>query len=360
MNGRLVNIATQTPEFTYSQWEILDFMQAQHDEGERVDRQLKVLYGRSKIAQRHSVLPDFRENGHAPRLFANGSAPGLSNRLAIYQQEAVRLATQACQNAMQGHCQADEITNVIAVTCTGLFAPGLEFQLIKSLGLHSTVERHPINFVGCYASVPALHLANLICRSNPKAKVLIASVELCTLHMQAETDRDTLTANAIFGDGCAAALVLGPEVAQGPGLELGQHLSEVHPKGETDMTWVPAEKGFLMRLSSYVPLLIREEIREFVHRALDGMGLEQDEVRWAFHPGGAKIISKIREALELDSEDLRISEQVLETNGNMSSATILYVLKEIMEHPSPQEHIFCSAFGPGLTFESIFLRQINA
>lgn len=359
MNGRIISIATQVPKYAYAQTEIMTYMQGLYPQDKEINRKLKVLYGRSRIEQRHSVLSDFRVKDPNPRLFLNEETPGLSQRLAIYQEEAIQLATLAASEAMSGKCVPGEITNIIAVSCTGLFAPGLEFQLIKSLGLSNTVERHPINFVGCYASVPALHLANLICQSNPKAKVLLVSVELCTLHMQAETDRDTLTANAIFSDGCAACLIFGAE-ADGPvhGLELGQHVSEVHPKGETDMTWIPAEKGFLMRLSSYIPLIIQDEIRDYVLRAVAQMELTKDDIQWAFHPGGAQIIDKIQQALELPPEDVALSEKVLREHGNMSSSTVLYMLKAILEKPGDRSHVFCSAFGPGLTFESIFLEHV--
>ncbi len=370
MNGRIVNIATQTPEFVFPQSEILEFMQNFHGREATLDRQLKVLYSRSKIDQRSSVLPDFAHDCPAPLLFAENGTPGLTQRLGIFQKEAIRLAASASIKVMEGFCKPEEITNVIAVSCTGLFAPGLEFQLIKELNLSPSVERHPMNFVGCYASVPALHLANLICHSNPKARVLLVSVELCTLHLQKDTDRDTLTANAIFSDGCAACLIEGPEVAEGvegaatrksgtgKALELGQHFVEVHPKGETDMTWAPAERGFLIRLSSYIPLLISEEIRAYILRALEKENLSLDQIQWAFHPGGAQIIGKIREALNLSAAEVAVSEDVLRKHGNMSSATILYVLKEIMDHPSDRQHVFASAFGPGLTFESILLKHV--
>lgn len=358
MNGRILNIATQAPAFTYAQTEILAYMQDFHKADAKVGRQLNVLYHRSGITTRNSVLPDFRDNGLPSQLFPNGPLPGLNKRLALYQEKAVDLGTLAAQKAMQDIVVPAEITDIIAVTCTGLFAPGLEFQLLKSLGLHRHVQRHPINFVGCYAAIPALHLANLICGSNPQAKVLMVSVELCSIHMQPDTDRDTLTANAIFADGAAAAVIVGAEVEAADGLQLGHHLGEVHPQGEADMSWTPAERGFLMRLSSYVPHLIREEIRNFVEEGLKRAKLQPSDVNWAFHPGGLQILDKISQAMELDKAALAPSYQTLADHGNMSSATLLYVLKSIMEEGKVNRPIFCAAFGPGLTFESIILNHV--
>ncbi len=364
MNGHIVNIATQTPEFSFSQSGALRFMQDFHGREAVLERQLKVLYSRSKIDRRYSVLPDFTNNCQAPLLFGIERNPGLTERQNIFKEKAIQLATSAATQVMDGFCTPKEITNIIAVSCTGLFAPGLEFQLIQELSLSTSVERHSINFVGCYASVPALHLANLICHSNPKARILLVSVELCSLHLQKNTDRDTLTANAIFSDGCAACLIEGAKVVsrQDPSvvrsLELGRHFVKVYPKGETDMTWEPTELGFLIRLSSYIPLLISEEIREYVLRALEAEKLSLDQVRWAFHPGGAQIMAKIKEALKLTWEDVAVSENILRLHGNMSSATILYILKDIMGNSGDKEYVFASAFGPGLTFESIVLRHV--
>jgi len=358
MNGRILSIATQPPAYTYDQHELLGYMQDFHQEDAKVGRQLNVLYKRSGIRTRNSVLPDFRNNGHAPQLFPNGPLPGLNKRLAIYQEEAISLGTQAAQQAMEGWTTPGEITDIIAVSCTGLFAPGLEFQLLKSLGLTRHVQRHPINFVGCYAAIPALHLANLICGSNPLAKVLLVSVELCSIHMQPDTDRDTLTANAIFADGAAAAVIVGKDVEAPKGLALGHHLGEVHPQGEADMSWTPAERGFLMRLSSYVPHLIHEEIRNFVLHALQRAHLQVEDVDWAFHPGGLQILDKISQAMELSKDSLAHSYNTLADHGNMSSATLLYVLKSIMETDTPERPILCAAFGPGLTFESIILNHV--
>lgn len=358
MNGSIVNIATQVPAYPHAQADILEFMKDFHGREAKRDRQLNVLYNRSRIDRRHSVIPDFGSADQSPLLFKSGTPPGLSKRLEVFQKEAIPLAVSAATKAMAGFCDPGDITDVITVSCTGLYAPGLEFQLITELGLPGSVERHPVNFVGCYASIPALNLANLICHRNPRARVLLVSVELCTIHLQPDTDRDNLTANAIFSDGCAACLIEGADLPSRKGLQLGPHFAEVHPKGAQDMTWVPAESGFLIRLSSYVPLLISEEIHRFVHRALEQSGLKKEQMAWAFHPGGAQIIGKIREALELSTEDVTISEKVLREHGNMSSSTILYVLKEMLDDPGRKEHVFASAFGPGLTFESILLRHV--
>ena len=258
---------------------------------------------------------------------------------------------------MDNHCLPEEITHIITVSCTGLFTPGIEMELIKSLGLNSSIQRHPINFIGCYAALPALNLANMICSTDNKAKVLLVCVELCTLHFQNENTRDNYTANAIFSDGAAACLIAGKDAGLKPILNIGSHYSEVHASGEKDMSWIPSEQGFLMKLSSYVPQLIEKEIKTFVQNAANKAKVTTDNYNRAFHPGGLQILHKIESALKLDNHALAHSYDTLKRYGNMSSPTILFVVKSMLDAGNEQD-IFCSAFGPGLTFESILLHHV--
>lgn len=357
MSGYLEHISTAVPPHRYRQSDLLPYMVKTHGGDPLIARQLRLLYERGGIESRHSVLADFFP-GQKGLLYGQNGFPGLSKRLDHFKTSAVELAAEAALKCLTGHCAAAEITHIVTVSCTGLFAPGLEFQLIKKLGLAPTVGRHPINFVGCYAAIPALHLANLICLSDPYARVLLVSVELCSLHFQKDDSRDNLMANALFADGAAACLVVGEELASTRAWRIGKQYGEVHAQGEEEMAWEPSERGFLMRLTSYVPRLIRSEIRSFVEEGLRRSGVNGAEVEWAFHPGGVQILRKVEEAMEIGEEDLENSYRILRDHGNMSSATVLFVLEEMMKGEGKKPHAYCCAFGPGLTFESILLHRV--
>lgn len=357
MSGRIAHIATSSPQHAYRQMELLPYMLEVHGGDPVLERQLGLLYGRGGIERRHSVLPDFFP-GQEAVLYKGKGSPSLDRRLEVFKNEALGLAKEAAEKCMEGHCEPSQVTHLVTVSCTGLFAPGLEFQLLEALGLDRNVSRHPINFVGCYAAVPALNLANLICHNDPSARVLVVAVELCSLHFQVDSSRDNLMANALFADGAAACLVVGSEVESPADFRIGKQYGEVHPETEGEMAWIPSEKGFLMRLTSYVPHLIRAEIEGFVKKGLDLAGLVQDQVAWAFHPGGIQILRKVEEALSLPSEELNASYQILRRFGNMSSCTVLYVLEEMLAAGIERDAVYCCAFGPGLTFESIILHRV--
>lgn len=351
-----MNMATGVPKYKHKQADIVSFMIDAHGGGADVSRQLSVLYKRSGINTRYSTLPDFNQDNES--LFFNGSDyPNLSTRLAHFKKEALSLVGDTAKACLDGYCSPGDITHIVTVSCTGLFTPGLEMELIKYLGLNNNIQRHPINFVGCYAAIPALNLANMICQTDTKARVLLVCVELCTLHFQNENTRDNYTANAIFADGAAACLIAGSDAGLTATASIGKHYSEVHSEGENDMTWIPAETGFLMKLSSYVPHLIKNDIEEFTQKALERSGVSDQDVQWAFHPGGVQILDKVKSAMGFNDE-LDHSYSVLEQYGNMSSPTILFVLEEVLNSERKKDNIFCCAFGPGLTFESIMVHHV--
>lgn len=355
MSARIVSIATQVPEYQYAQNDIAAYMQERYRDDSNLCRQINALYKKSAIDYRHSVLPDF-DTTKKPVLFQQ--KPLLSARLEVYNTHATPLAIQVAENCLLPHFAATEVTHLITVSCTGLHAPGIEIQLIKALGLNPSVQRHPINFVGCYASIPALNLAKTICASVPNAIVLIVSVELCTLHFNDAPTRDNLLANALFADGAAACLVVGDDVDIKTKAKIGSHHSVVHPASENEMAWTPHEEGFLMKLSSYVPAIIEQDIVQFVRAAAEKSGIKQTDFNWAFHPGGAQILHKIMTAMELQENQIEVSYAVLRQFGNMSSATILFVLQKILEVENLSKPVFACAFGPGLTFESIIIEHV--
>jgi predicted naringenin-chalcone synthase len=213
--------------------------------------------------------------------------------------------------------------------------------------------------MGCYAALTALSLAHTICTADPAARVLMVNVELCSVHFQLRDDLDTMVANAIFADGASAALLsASPEDTHGAVIALDSFNSHILPDSENDMAWSVGNTGFAMKLSAYVPRIINENLAEILNRILAKADKSRDEIDiWAVHPGGKAILEKIEEALTLDPRELRVSYDVLRDYGNMSSVTIMFVLKAILADKR-EGNVLAIAFGPGLTVETGFLRKI--
>jgi predicted naringenin-chalcone synthase len=216
--------------------------------------------------------------------------------------------------------------------------------------------------MGCYAAFPALRMAAQFCEANADATVLVICLELCTLHMQLKDGTDNILANSLFADGAAAALVSAraPHPGQ-PAFRLGSFNSTLIPSGESDMAWEIGNEGFNIVLSSYVPDIISSNIGEVLQESLLGNGMDLADVQeWAVHPGGRSILDKVEASLALPGQALACSRSVLRDYGNMSSATVLFVLKELQRTATSARATTCAmAFGPGLTVESAFMERIG-
>lgn len=325
-------------------------------------RKISLLYERSGIDWRYSVIPDFSSPAEDRLFFSQlkdlEPFPSLDKRMELYQQHAAALSLNAIYNCLKGKLDQHAVTCLITVSCTGMSAPGLDIHLMQALQLPSNVQRSSVNFMGCYAAVHALKMADNICRADRHAKVLIVCTELCTIHFQKSCEMDSIASGLLFGDGAAAALVTGDDF-HSPGATIRSFYSEVALQGQDDMAWRVSGKGFLMHLSAYIPQLLKTGIAPLLKNALRSGGHHKSEItRWAIHPGGKKILETIANELQLTEDDLHYSFNILRNCGNMSSPTILFVLKDIMdEHDTCGEKIFAAAFGPGLTMETLILEQ---
>jgi predicted naringenin-chalcone synthase len=259
--------------------------------------------------------------------------------------------------------EAADVTHVITISCTGFFAPGPDIHVVRALGLPGSTQRYHVGFMGCYAAFQGLKMAEAFCRADPEAVVLVLSVELCTVHLQFNDDTDDLLAGALFADGAAGALVSARPPGGGTGarpvLEFGGFHADLAVEGEDDMAWTVGDQGFKMRLSTYVPAIIEANLAPVVQAVLDRAGIPEDQVAWwAIHPGGRAILDRVQASLGLADPQLAASREVLRDYGNMSSATILFVLKALVDgaHARPDDAVFAMAFGPGLTLESGLFR----
>ncbi len=312
--------------------------------GEREAALLERMLHRSGIGKRFTVLTQDDTHVAAGSFYAALEPPGTLARMAVYAREAPELALAAI--AELGDLGA--ITHVVVASCTGFTAPGLDQVLARRLGLAPTVERVVIGFMGCYAGVTALRTAAHLVRSNPAARVLVVSVELCSLHLQATDRLESLLAMAQFADGAAAALV----TADGPGLELHEPLSLTLEDSHELITWTIGDTGFAMELSGEVPARLAEALEDdHMIAAITGGAPASEIDAWAVHPGGKSILDAVERGLDLDKSELDASRAVLAECGNMSSATVLFVLQRLMaDHPASGVAL---AFGPGLAMEGL-------
>ncbi|EOZ92046.1 Chalcone synthase [Indibacter alkaliphilus LW1] len=333
-------------------------MQIAHGLDAVESRKLRFVYKHSGISSRHSVLEDFRfSNPQEFRFFPKNKAlepfPSTKDRMDVFRNQAFDLAQEAISECLKGALvYPNEITQLILVSCTGMFAPGLELEIIDKMNLRPDLERYAIHFMGCYASFNALRLADRICDAAPESKVLIVSVELCTIHFQKAYNEDNLLANAIFGDGAAAAIVC----KEGKGLKIKKYDSRVFKEGENDMAWSIGDFGFEMKLSKYVPELLQNGLEKIMEHLESSYGISNIE-NFAVHPGGKQILQKVEDAFGISKVQNLPSHEVLENNGNMSSATILFVLKRWLESKNKIGDLLALGFGPGLTLETLLLEK---
>lgn len=353
----LIAIETAVPDNCHKQEEICNFF-IENSVNVDTKRKLKFISEKSGITKRHSVLNDFNLSEKKPILFKdNAKVPSLSARMDVYQNEALNLALKAILKIKDFNDLKNKITHIITVTCTGLFAPGLDIDLINRLNLPPTVQRSSVNFMGCNAAIIALNAANNICNSHPDATVLIVCVELCTIHFQNNDKDDFILANTLFADGAAAAIV-GSKHAEEKAIKINSFNSLIIDKGRNDMAWNLSETGFIMNLTSYVSELISGNMREF----LKEIDLKKETItHWAIHPGGKKIIDDFATALDIKKEELFASYDILGNYGNMSSPTVLFVLQQILRastNTTKGSKIFSAAFGPGLSIETMQLEYV--
>jgi alpha-pyrone synthase len=318
------------------------------------DRRTRLLFARmvarADIHRRWSTLrpakAGFNESLDDEGFYAADNFPSTGTRMRKYHKDAPGLAAKAVKRLLAEEAN-DKITHLIVTSCTGFAAPGVDFEIIRLCNLEYSVERTVVGFMGCNAAINALKLARHIVRSEPGSRVLIVSVELCTLHLH-ESDRvEQLLSFLLFGDGCAAAIVS----AEPHGLSLDSFHVELAQDAADQITWDIGDSGFHMVLSGQVPSTVAGALRKGSQRVLAGMTSKAFQM-WAIHPGGRSVLDAVKDAFELDEAALAASRRVLREYGNMSSPTILFVLDEIMRENPPRGSQGCAmAFGPGLTAE---------
>ena len=365
--SKIISIGTAVPQYRHVQNDILRFMQLVYAGNEADKRKMKFLYHQSGIATRYSVIPDYSRDIHDWKFYPQTENlepfPSLEQRMMYYHKYAPALSVDAIRNCL-GAVHANQITHLITVSCTGMSAPGLDLQIMELLDLPKTIYRTSVNFMGCYAAIHALKVADLICKTTSGAQVMVVCTELCTLHFQHEGTIDNITSSLLFADGAAAALVCHDDHNR-TGLHLNHFYSEVITRGKRDMAWELSSSGFVMTLSGYIPELIEEDFAPLVKNAFQNSSYSlKDTTHWCIHPGGKRILDAVTKTLKFTNNELHACYEVLRDYGNMSSATIFFVLNRILNeiksgNAEKENVVFGAAFGPGLTMETFVASSSN-
>jgi alpha-pyrone synthase len=412
-------LQTVVPPTILIQDEVRDVFAAQPDLSRLAQRLVTTSFNMSGIQKRHTVIEELTldADGADPQFFDPVTRrlliPSTRVRNELYITEATKLFVEAGRLALAAcpGVEAADITHVVTVSCTGFYAPGPDYMLVRELGLRPSTQRYHLGFMGCYASMPALRTAKQFVEADPDAVVLVVSAELCSLHLRTSNDPDTIVASSLFADGAAAGIVSSRAPVPGESaLGLDHFETVITPVGEGDMAWKIGDQGFEMVLSSYVPHIIDEHIEGALAPLLrrdgelcelldvDGMlsvagagtptgagtgthvGDDEDILQepaaasvavlakplnvaiehWAIHPGGRSILDKTEAKLGLSEDQLVPSRQTLRQYGNMSSATVLFVLKAILDGTGTEadQRVCAMAFGPGLTVETALMTVI--
>jgi predicted naringenin-chalcone synthase len=339
-------------------------------------RLVGAAFDSSGIETRYTVLEELTldRSFDAPLFFDRKElrilSPSTKARNEVYAEEGTKLFVEAARKALAAApgIEASDITHVVTASCTGFFAPGPDYKVVRALGLDPSVQRYHLGFMGCYAAFPALRSAKAFCDADPDAVVLVIAAELCSLHVRSSNNPDTIVGSSLFADGAAAAVVSAREIPlTAPALSLDHFETVLTPVGEEAMAWNIGDEGFEMVLGTYVPHIIDDHIvgalEPLLARDPSLQGLDYSEIEhWAIHPGGRSILDKVEAKLGLTEQQLVPARETLRDYGNMSSATVMFVLKNILDQPaSPGNDRICSmAFGPGLTVETALFTRIGA
>lgn len=376
MSITLRGVSTVVPPTILIQEEVRDVFAAQPGLNRLAQRIVSTSFNVSGIETRHTVLDELSRDAHpdVPVFFDIDSGelllPGTKARNEIYADRATALYVETGRAALDATpgIAASDVTHVVTVSCTGFYAPGPDFMVARELGLNAGVERYHLGFMGCYAAIPALRIAKQLCEADAAAVVLVISVELCTLHLRSSNDPDTIVASSLFADGAAAGVVTARPLDGGErAFDLDRFATRITPTGEDDMAWKIGDHGFEMVLSNAIPAIIDEHITGAIEPLVDhdselAEALAADTAgdaieHWAIHPGGRSILDKVESRLRLSEAQLVPARETLRNFGNMSSATVMFVLRNILASDAADDgdRVVAMAFGPGLTVESALM-----
>jgi predicted naringenin-chalcone synthase len=363
MKTAILGMGTALPDHAIGMEEALAFAESWFTGSEDDTRRMRLVYRKSGVARRHSVLltePEgvpVRQSFFTPPNGSNSLGPSVRDRMDMYEREASPLALAACREAL-GHAAVSPgaVTHLVTVSCSGFAAPGVDVALIEGLGLRPGVERVHVGFMGCHGAINGLRVVRGLADSDPSARVLLCAVELCSLHYHYAPDMGQAVANALFADGAAALVAGATDPAEDPAWRLVATGSCLLPDSKEDMSWRIDNHGFVMTLGPRVPEHISRNLRPWMETWLAESGLSPEDIAsWAVHPGGPRILESVGHALGLGREQTAVSKDILARHGNMSSPTVLFILRQLRDQDAPLPCV-ALGFGPGMVAEVALFR----
>jgi predicted naringenin-chalcone synthase len=355
---KICAVGTAVPQNPISQAAMKDLVLSRTPDDDKLRLLTSKVYEHSAIDTRYSIISDFTSSSDVPSFIPDGAfahkGPGTAFRNSLFTAASEPLSLEAARNALASLPDFDQesITHIVTASCTGFAAPGVDQYLLRELSLSKTTERYHIGFMGCFAAFPALRTAYALCHTYPLARVLVVCTELCSIHYRHLFDTDTIVSNSLFSDGAAAVIVSAdPSVKLQNGFLMKGFSSRILDDTRNEMGWLIGDNGFDMILSAKVPGAIGLHLQSLVDACAEQSGVTTNSIReWAIHPGGRAILDKSAEALGISNDALAYSYNVLRNSGNMSSATILFVLRDMLA-AHITGNVFSATFGPGLSAE---------
>jgi len=350
MSVKIISVATQTPQFYKETKDILPFVETWlADQDERLRRKTLKIFEGAAVDKRYSIMDPIE-------VFTSTS---FEDRNTIYAREVVPLAQQAIEKALaKAAWTAQELDYIITVSCTGIMIPSIDAYLINRMGMRQDIVRLPVTEMGCVAGVSGLIYASNFLKANPGKKAAVLAVEAPTATFQLnDYSMANMVSAAIFGDGCACVLLSSGDSDKGP--EVLGHEMYHFPDATHMMGFDLVNSGLKMVLDKEVPETIAAHFPAIIHPFLATMGFTIADVNHLiFHPGGKKIVQTV-EALFSDlGKNIDDTKEVLRLYGNMSSATVLFVLERFMNRDDvkPGDKGLMLSFGPGFTAQRVLIQ----
>lgn len=353
---RLLSVATAVPPIVLRQKDVVARVATLFDRRASEIERLLPVFENTGIDTRYSCVPlEWYERNH-----------GWAERNRLYLTSALDLLNSAARSALaQAKLRANEIDAVVTVSTTGIATPSLDAHLLDRLGLRPDVLRLPIFGLGCAGGVLGLARAAALARAMPGARVLLLVVELCALTFRkVDQSKSNIIAAALFGDG-AAALVIGPGGADLGGLPMpaiAESAEHTWPQSLDVMGWHVEDDGLGVQFSRDIPTLVRTQYRPVLNTFLARQQYAlSDYDGFVCHPGGTKVIAALEDVFDLEPGALQVARRVLHDYGNMSAATVLFVLQAMLRLPRnrmPRRWLM-SSLGPGFTAALLTLDQFQ-
>lgn len=347
-NPKILSVATAVPAHRIGQEEVKDFARGMFGGAHRDIDRLMPVFDNVDIENRYFCVP--KEWFGEDHTFAEKND--------LYLEHAMQLSSKAARRALdKAGVEAAEVGALFFVSTTGLATPSLDSKLIFELGIPERHTRREALFGhGCAAGAGGLARAADWSRNHPGQPVLLIAAELCGLTFQrGDTSKANMISTSLFADGAAAVVV----DTKGDGPELVGEDCITWPETEDVMGWKFTETGFNVILSRSVPMIVKEHFRDSLHDSCEYLGFDPDDLEhFVLHPGGAKVLDALEEALDIEPGSLTLSRSVLRDYGNMSAATVLFILQRFIEGGGYEEGDLglISAMGPGFSAEHVFFR----